>query len=242
MGSHKGRGVKPYPFKYISLNPRKISFPDDFPLPTQRRAKPGSPEAHTNTFVRYFEVLTKIDGLNDQAIEEHVSIALWETFLELGEEYIDTDSLCTDVATFGGEIVSRVLGEETAKIDFSLTGYICYALDRLIDAYRLSDMRRIWALHNDLAVAQSFLSSREELAAKQWELNQERSTKARKAAIARHSKPGGSHEKQRKIREAWASGKYSTKDLCAEEEYAALEMSFSSARKALRGEPEPDRS
>lgn len=59
------------------------------------------------------------------------------------------------------------------------------------------------------------------------------------AANARHSKPGGSRDKQQKIRMIWASGKYSSRDICAEQEGAALGMSFSSARKALRGEPDP---
>jgi len=59
------------------------------------------------------------------------------------------------------------------------------------------------------------------------------------AANARHGKPGGSLEKQETIRALWASGKYSTRDICAEQECAALNMSFSSARKALQNTPKP---
>lgn len=59
------------------------------------------------------------------------------------------------------------------------------------------------------------------------------------AAEALHNKPGGSREKQAEIRKAWASGKYSSKDICAEQECAGFNMSFSSARKALRGAPKP---
>jgi hypothetical protein len=62
---------------------------------------------------------------------------------------------------------------------------------------------------------------------------------AKAAANARHSRPGGSREKHQMIREIWRSGKYSSRDVCAEQECAALGMSFSSARKALRGTPEP---
>ena len=62
---------------------------------------------------------------------------------------------------------------------------------------------------------------------------------ARTAANVRHSKPGGSREKRQRIQDIWRSGKYSSRDLCAEQECAALEMSFSSARKALRGTPDP---
>jgi len=66
-----------------------------------------------------------------------------------------------------------------------------------------------------------------------------RSDLARQAANARHDKPGGSREKQDEIKRIWASGKYSTRDICAEKECAALKMSFSSARKALRNTPDP---
>jgi hypothetical protein len=61
-----------------------------------------------------------------------------------------------------------------------------------------------------------------------------RKQNAKGAANARHNQPGGSRDKQRQIRKIWATGKYSSRDLCAEEECAALGMSFSAARKALR--------
>ncbi len=66
-----------------------------------------------------------------------------------------------------------------------------------------------------------------------------RSQNAKKAADARHSKPGGSRDKQKQMREIWASGKYTSKDRCAEEECGALDISFSAARKALRNQPKP---
>ena len=66
-----------------------------------------------------------------------------------------------------------------------------------------------------------------------------KSEQATRGAYARHSKPGGSHEKARQIRTSWASGKFSSRDICAEQECAALGMSFSAARKALRGTPDP---
>lgn len=65
-------------------------------------------------------------------------------------------------------------------------------------------------------------------------------TAAKAAADARHSKPGGSRELKEKIRAIWATGKYSSRDICAEEEWAALGFgSFSTARKALRNTDEP---
>ena len=60
------------------------------------------------------------------------------------------------------------------------------------------------------------------------------STAGKERAEALHNKPGGSREKRDMIRAIWKTGKYDTKELCAEQEYAALNMSFSSARKALR--------
>ena len=68
-----------------------------------------------------------------------------------------------------------------------------------------------------------------------------RSKNARNAAHAKHSKPGGSHEKRRAIRDYWASGSYSSRDRCAEQECAALDMAHSTARRALSGTPDPDR-
>jgi hypothetical protein len=64
---------------------------------------------------------------------------------------------------------------------------------------------------------------------------------AKAAANARHNRPGGSRDKQRQIREIWATGKYSSRDLCAEQECAALGMSFSAARNALKNTPVPSR-
>jgi hypothetical protein len=68
-----------------------------------------------------------------------------------------------------------------------------------------------------------------------------RKKKAQDAANIRHNKPGGSRDKQQRIRQIWASGKYSSRDLCADEEAAALGMAPSTARKALRNTPKPKR-
>lgn len=62
----------------------------------------------------------------------------------------------------------------------------------------------------------------------------EKSEKGKKAAEAKHNRVGGSREKRNKILAAWASGKYSSKDICTEQESASLDMSFATARKALR--------
>lgn len=66
-----------------------------------------------------------------------------------------------------------------------------------------------------------------------------RSKDAKHAANVRHDKPGGSREKAATIRQIWATGKYSSRDICAEQECARLNMSYSAARKALRNTPNP---
>lgn len=64
----------------------------------------------------------------------------------------------------------------------------------------------------------------------------------KKAVEVRHKKPGGSRDLKEQIRAIWASGKYSSRDICAEEEYAGLGYkSFKTARKALEGTAEPTR-
>ncbi|OGT70537.1 MAG: hypothetical protein A3H44_09810 [Gammaproteobacteria bacterium RIFCSPLOWO2_02_FULL_57_10] len=60
------------------------------------------------------------------------------------------------------------------------------------------------------------------------------------AANSRHGKVGGSREKRERIRQIWSTGKYTSRDICAEQECASLNMSFSSARKALRNTPPPE--
>lgn len=75
-----------------------------------------------------------------------------------------------------------------------------------------------------------------EVGAPEW-----RSRNARNAANARHEQPGGSRDKRSQMLLIWATGKYSSRDLCAEQECAALDMSFSAARKALINAPDPIR-
>ena len=54
-----------------------------------------------------------------------------------------------------------------------------------------------------------------------------------------HNKEGGSRWKVAEIQRIWCTRKYSSRDLCAEQECAGLDMSFSTARKALRNIPLP---
>ena len=73
-----------------------------------------------------------------------------------------------------------------------------------------------------------------------WWTEVKRAQKSRQARMAvnkRHQAPGGAHEKQAAIRAIWASGKYTTRARCAEEEAPALGISYDAARKALRNIP-----
>lgn len=65
-----------------------------------------------------------------------------------------------------------------------------------------------------------------------------RSEQSKKAAKAKDIKQGYSANRE-KIRELWASGKYSSRSICAEQECAALGMSYDAARKALINTPDP---
>jgi hypothetical protein len=64
--------------------------------------------------------------------------------------------------------------------------------------------------------------------------------KARKTVDGKHDKPGASRDLKRKIQAVWATGKYSSRDTCADEEWVDLGYgSFCAARKALRNTPDP---
>lgn len=61
-----------------------------------------------------------------------------------------------------------------------------------------------------------------------------RTSKAKFAALKRHEPTDAAKQK---IREIWGTGKYTSRDICAEQECAGLNLSFSTARKALRNTP-----
>ncbi len=63
---------------------------------------------------------------------------------------------------------------------------------------------------------------------------------ATNAANARHSKEGGSRDLKKKIRAIWATGKYSDRNRCADEEWVDLGFkSPKTARNALLNTPTP---
>ena len=67
----------------------------------------------------------------------------------------------------------------------------------------------------------------------------ERKHRAKQSANAKHNKRGGSRDRKARLLKIWASGKYATRDLCAEKEHEGLGVSFPTARKHLRRTPKP---
>ena len=65
------------------------------------------------------------------------------------------------------------------------------------------------------------------------------SRRGKKAANARYNQASGSRSKRAKLLRIWASGRYSTRDACAEQECDALYVTFRTARKWLVGTPDP---
>ena|GEM_PF-4266767 len=65
------------------------------------------------------------------------------------------------------------------------------------------------------------------------------SDKGKQDVMKRHASPGGSHDMAAEMRKVWASGKYGSRDKCAEGEHARLGISFNQARNALINAPAP---
>lgn len=67
----------------------------------------------------------------------------------------------------------------------------------------------------------------------------ERLARRKKAKYAAKKKHERTNKAKDDIKTMWATGKYTSRDICAEQECADLNISFSTARKALRCTPEP---
>jgi hypothetical protein len=145
----------------------------------------------------------------------------------------------------GQRLLNHILGFENSKIDlldslakadrFHLVS-AGYAHDAFIAA-KLG-YSNPWAL---IAHSMYWLGMAEKDEAYDDVVSSIRASDARHKANLLHDKPGGSREKRKQIQEIWASGKYSSRDMCAEQECAALNMSISTARKALVNTPDPVR-
>jgi len=68
----------------------------------------------------------------------------------------------------------------------------------------------------------------------------QKSLAAKNAADVRHNLPGGSRDLKNQLLNIWATGKYSSRDICAEQEYSELGYkSLKTARNALLNSPDP---
>lgn len=83
------------------------------------------------------------------------------------------------------------------------------------------------ALHGALVQARSNIL---------WDKRIKTSNTNKKNVNGKHAKNLSKKDRLLKI---WASGKYSSRDICAEEEYNGLGISFQTARKWLRNSPNP---
>lgn len=59
--------------------------------------------------------------------------------------------------------------------------------------------------------------------------------------MKRHGAPGGSHDLADEARKAWASGKYKSREECAEQEHTKIGSSRKAVRNALVNAPKPER-
>lgn len=129
-----------------------------------------------------------------------------------------------DAITSGGSIYGGTVGTFSEQEHFPALSTGLFALSE-IEAIEREDFGELAA-----QPAESDVGTPE------W-----RRQNAAKAADAKHDKPGGARDKKRQLLDIWATGKYTSRDRCAEEECGALGMSFAAARKALINAPEPSR-
>jgi hypothetical protein len=64
---------------------------------------------------------------------------------------------------------------------------------------------------------------------------------ASRAAVAKQSQPRGYGEKRKKVLDAYAMGKYESREECAKQESQRLGIAFDTARRYLRNAPKPSR-
>jgi hypothetical protein len=123
----------------------------------------------------------------------------------------------------------------------SLAFYISYAEDVKISFANLKALARKQEKNqiltiDDLCIWSELIADFADFqSAKVVSLMNQSSDRGKAAAEVRHGKPGGSRDKRQAMLDSWASGKYSSRNTCAEEECAGIGLSFSKARKHLIG-------
>ncbi|MFK5949319.1 MAG: hypothetical protein QM500_11195 [Methylococcales bacterium] len=150
-----------------------------------------------------------------------------------------------DVAEFSANDIAEFFDDLDAYSNINITALVLYYANRNIINYQKTQH-----LTKELIINPEVLHSLIEITkAKECgevmditeEINnQEKSARGRKAVNARHDQRGGSRDKQQKIRDIFATGKYkNNRTICAENEHDAIGMSYSAARKALNNTQDP---
>lgn len=167
------------------------------------------------------------------ARENEPELVKWRSWLLKAFKSKDI-ALCSFAAT--QMIESHVLAVENSELVKKLNEILSFSEALSVDSKLPTKAKRIVARSilehspdNTAALVYSQVTKFEEKASK----------RGRAAANSLHDKPGGTRAKRDAIRAIWASGKYKSRGICAEQECAALDMSFDAARKALRNTPKP---
>lgn len=146
------------------------------------------------------------------------------------ERYL-RDGLVDDMGQLADHDAKRALGLAYARLAELRAGFV---MARGVLQARAADFRGlIEKLDTNAAASTTRLNEQhqaiEGLESALRDLIATASERGRRAAESLHNRPGGSRDKGRKLREAWASGKYRSRDECAEKAGGLLKMTFSTA-------------
>lgn len=158
-------------------------------------------------------------------IESVDQIAIPPDLIELAVKDCDPSKFCSVIR----DVNSHFKSHEAVEAAICLAGAAL-----AIRLYRLDEM--------DAALEATFVITELASSVSSWKLGSQHaiSKNSKKAADARHNKKGGSRDVAQQIKALWASGKYSSRDLCAEQECAAFDLMYASARDHLKNTPDPD--
>ena len=156
-----------------------------------------------------------------------------EQFLDVLRSDKNRGGIPSVLSLMRNEIDPKIRRMSKAQLAEAFSGvvYAMYCLEA--EGFVLEDA--IEALHQD-RLMWKLTAGRLEVGQKTAK-SDSRKEVSEKALDARHKV---SREKHEAIRGRFATGKYSSRERCAEEEYADLGMLFGTARKALRNTPDPD--
>lgn len=186
--------------------------------------------------IRFTEIKIQLEKHNSYCVELNKK----DFQLQLSEKKIELENRNLSHADLLNYVAMLILESETNDLIIKAKDSHLDAQEMLIEFLNLclEDQIQINETVKKVDDLRDLLrNTAEELEAKMGKY--QRIKKAKKAADALHDLPGGSREKQEIIRKIWASGKYTSRTICAEQECAAHGMSYESARRALYKTPTP---